>query len=92
MGKKTAMKLDVLRLGPQVNDVSTPDLIDKYKAYFEGVDRLTDYHVKIHVNKEVNPIAQHPRRVPFSLREKVESKLHELEQLDIIEKVKGPTL
>lgn len=29
--------------------------------------------------------------MPFSLRKKVESKLHELEQLDIIEKVKQPT-
>ena len=91
MGRKTAMELDVLRLGPKVNAVSTPDLVDKYKACFEGVGKLTDYQVKIHVNKEVNPVAQHPRRVPFSLREKVESKLHELEQLDIIEKVKGPT-
>ena len=43
------------------------------------------------MNREVNRVAQHPRRVPFSLREKVESKLHELEQLDVIEKVKGPT-
>ena len=91
MGRKTAMELDVLRLGPQANAVSTPDLVDKYKACFEGVGKLTDYQVKIHVNREVNPVAQHPRRVPFSLREKVESKLHELEQLDIIEKVKGPT-
>ena len=91
MGRKTAMELDALRLGPQVNVVSTPDLVDKYKACFEGVGKLTDYQVKIHVNKEVNPVVQHPRRVPFSLREKVESKLHELEQLDIIEKVKGPT-
>lgn len=91
MGRKTAMELDVLRLGPQVNAVSTPDLVDKYKACFEGVGKLTDYQVKIHVNKEVNPVAQHPRRVPFSLRENVESKLHELEQMDIIEKVKGPT-
>ena len=84
MGRKTAMELDALRLGPQVNVVSTPDLVDKYKACFEGVG-------KSHLNKEVNPVVQHPRRVPFSLREKVESKLHELEQLDIIEKVKGPT-
>ena len=29
--------------------------------------------------------------MPSSLSEKVESKLHEPEQLDIIEKVKGPT-
>ena len=52
---------------------------------------LTGNQVKIHMNDEVNPVAQHPRRVPFSLREKVESKLHELEQLDIIKKVKEPT-
>ena len=83
MGRKTAMELDVLRLGPQVNVVSTPDNDDKYKACFEGVGKL-----KFHVNKEVNPVAQHPRRVPFSLREKVERKLHELEHMDIIEKVK----
>ena len=85
------MELDLLRLEPQVNVVSTPDIVDKYKACFEGVGKLTDYQVKVHVNKEVNPVAQHPRRVPFSLREKVERKLHELEQMDIIEKVKGPT-
>ena len=29
--------------------------------------------------------------MPFSLREKEESKFHETELLDIIEKVKGPT-
>ena len=90
MGRKTAMELDVLRLGPQVNVVCTPDLVDKYKACFEGVGKLTDYQVKIYVNKDVNPVAQHPRRMPLSLREKVESTLHELEQLDIIKKVKGP--
>ena len=52
---------------------------------------LTDYQVKIHVSKEVNPVAQHPRRVPFSQKENEESKFHELGQLDIIGKVKGPT-
>ena len=87
MGRKTAMELGVLRLGLGVNTVNTPDIDEKYKACFEGVGKLTDYQVKIHVNKEVNPVAQHPRRVPFSLREKVERKLHELEQMDIIEKV-----
>jgi len=91
LGRKTAMELDVLRLGLQVNAVNTPDLVDKYKACFEGVGELTDYQVKIHVYKEVNPVAKHHRREPLGLREKVESKLHELEQLDITEKVKGPT-
>ena len=75
------MELDVLRLGPQVNAVSTPDFVGKYKACFEGVGKVTDYQVKIHLNKEVNPAAQHPRRVPFSLREQVESKFHELDDI-----------
>jgi len=91
MGRKTATELQVLRLGSQINAVSTQNIVDKYKACFEGVGKMTDYQVKIHVNTEVNPVAQHTRRVPFSLREKVERKLPELEQMDIIEKVQGPT-
>ena len=43
------------------------------------------------MNSKVNPVAQHTRRVPLSLREKVEQKLRELEQMDIVEKVQGPT-
>ena len=57
IGRKTAMEMDILRLGPQVNAVSTPDLVGKYKACFEGIGELTDYQVKVHVNKEVNPVA-----------------------------------
>ena len=86
MGRKTATELQVLRLGPQINAVSTQNIVDKYKACFERVGKVTDYQVQIHVNSE-----QHTRRVPFSLREKVERKLRELEQMDIIEKVQGQT-
>ena len=60
IGRKTSTELDVLRLGPQVNAVSTPDLVDKYKACFEGVGKLSDYQVKIHVNKEVNQLLSIP--------------------------------
>ena len=31
MGRKMAMELDVLRLGPQANAVSTPELVDNTK-------------------------------------------------------------
>ena len=41
IGRKTAM--DVLGLGPQINAVSTSDLVDKYKACFEVVGKSTDY-------------------------------------------------
>ena len=52
---------------------------------------MNDYQVKIHRDSDIKPVAQHTRKVPFSLREKVEKKLQELEQMDIIVKVKGPT-
>jgi len=91
MGRKTATELQVLRLGPQIKAVNTKNIVDKYKACLEGVGKMTDYQVEIHMNSKVNPVAQHTRRVAFSLREKVERTLRELEQMDIIEKMQGPT-
>ena len=52
---------------------------------------MNDYQVKIHVDSDIKPVAQHTRKVPFSLRKKGEKTLRELEQIDIIEKVQGPT-
>ena len=40
------MELDVHRLRPQINAVSTQDIVDKYKASFE----VTDYQVKVQLN------------------------------------------
>lgn len=44
------------------------------------------------VGESVKPMAQHVRRFPFGLREKVDVKLDELLKLDIFEKVtEGPS-
>ena len=45
----------------------------------------------MYVDENVKPVAQPARKIPFKMREKVESKLKELEDLDVIEKVEGPT-
>ena len=39
----------------------------------------------------MQPVIQSNKRIPFSRREKVSEKLIELEELDVIEKVTGPT-
>lgn len=39
----------------------------------------------------MRPVAQKPRRIPYPLKEKVTKKINELLDLDIIEKVSGPT-
>ena len=50
-----------------------------------------DYKLKLHVDSEVIPIAQKPRRVPFALREKVTAEVEDLIAKDIVERVDGPT-
>ena len=45
----------------------------------------------LHIDPEVSPVAQKPRRIPFHLRKKVEQKLLGLEQQNIIEKANRPT-
>ena len=45
----------------------------------------------MHVDESATPTAQAMRRIPFSRKQKVVDKLEELEALDVIEKVNGPT-
>ena len=63
----------------------------KYPKVFEGIGKLKDFQLKLHVNPNVPPVAQKLRRVPFALCEKVTVKIGELLKEDIIEKVEGPT-
>ncbi|XP_014661486.1 PREDICTED: uncharacterized protein LOC106804710 [Priapulus caudatus] len=63
----------------------------QYPGLSEGVGKLKNFSVKFHIDDSVQPIALPHRRVPFHLRQKVEDKVRELEDLDIIEEVEGPT-
>ena len=53
---------------------------------------LRGYDLELRLGESVKPMAQHVRRFPFGLREKVDAKLDELLKLDIFEKVtEGPS-
>lgn len=88
LGKYTAIKLNLFRIG--VNAIHE-DIIGEFKDAFTGVGKLKDYKLKLHINDSVKSVAQKACQVPFPLRDKVEKKLNELEELGIIEKVDGPT-
>ena len=45
----------------------------------------------MHIDESVRPVIQPHRRIPFHLRQKVEKELANMEAMDIIEKVEGPT-
>ena len=68
------------------------EILIKYADRFEGLGKLKDYKVKLHVDPSVPPVAHlPPRRIPFHLRKKVSKELEILEREGIIEKVEGAT-
>ena len=99
LGRETAIALGVLQLEPQINSLQLstdgenrgPNILDKFPGCCEGIGKLKDFQLKIPIDAEVQPVAQPIRRVPYHLRDKLTNKLKELVELDIIEKVSGPS-
>ena len=86
LGKCTAEKLGVLHVGPGVVNLDN-DIIARYKLLSNGVGMLKNYRLKLHVDVSIKSVAQPLRRIPFQLRDKVDFKLNELLESDIIEEV-----
>ncbi|XP_063400348.1 uncharacterized protein K02A2.6-like [Mytilus trossulus] len=66
-------------------------LCNKYSDVFNGIGKLKDEKVEIHIDGSIRPVIQPHRRIPFHIRKQVEAELEKLEKQDIIEKVDGPT-
>ena len=47
-------------------------LINEYSELFEGIGKLKDKDIKLHIDESVPPVAQPHRRIPFHMRENVE--------------------
>lgn len=58
---------------------------------FDGIGNLKNKQIQLHIDKNIQPVTQPHRRIPFHVRKQVEQVLKKLEALDIIEKVDGPT-
>ncbi|KAJ8376196.1 hypothetical protein SKAU_G00067760 [Synaphobranchus kaupii] len=94
-GHKTAEELGIIKI---LNCVSSPssrtvadELVDSYPELFQGIGKLKDFQVQLHINTDIQPTCQPHRRVPFHIRQKVKEELKKLEEEDIIETVTGPT-
>lgn len=100
LGKNTATALGVLHIGPKVSVnaiqlTQTTDfcaqLKEQYKGCFEGLGKLRYFQLSIHLDSSASPVAQAVCRLPFSVRKPVKEKLQQLENMDVTEKVEGPT-
>ena len=92
LGRKAAIELGVLKLQiPEQFVNSVTDRVARHQHLFQGIGKLKDYQMKLHIDPQVQPVAQTVRQTAFGLRGKIEEKLDELLGGDIIEKVDGPT-
>ena len=74
--------MGVCSIGSDIESIA-----NRFPKVFSGVGKLSGFQLKLHIDREVTPVAQKPRRIPYPLKDKVQSKIDELLDLDIIEKV-----
>lgn len=65
------------------------DVVNKYNntVFSQKIGKLKGYEVKLHIDKEIPPVAQRERRIPFALRDKVNREIEKLEKAGIVEDV-----
>jgi hypothetical protein len=65
--------------------------LGKFSDTFEGIGKMKGVKVDLNIDTDVKPVAQPLRRIPFSVRPKIEEELRRLQEEDIIEKIDKPT-
>ncbi|CAB4043628.1 Hypothetical predicted protein, partial [Paramuricea clavata] len=90
-GSQTLGLVQVVQSVEQPRKDKVESLVESYSDLFEGLGKLKGFQVCLHVENNVQPIAQPPQRVPFHVQEKLEEQLLNDEKLGVIEKTEGPT-
>ena len=73
-----------------LSGLTSDQIFAKYSNCFEGLRRISEpYHIKI--DPTVTPVVHPPRKLPASLRDRVQHKLSVMEANGIIKKVDSPT-
>lgn len=93
---KTASELGLIKLNVNtVRDQCSPITVDKleteFPGLFDGIGKLKNHQIQLHIDPNVKPVAQQHRRVPFHLQKLVEDEIQNMLDQDIIEKADGPT-
>ena len=70
--------------------LTSEQIFDKYAPCFEGIGRISEpYHIKI--DDSVTPVLHPPRKLPATLRDRVQAELFDMESKGIIKAVNEPT-
>lgn len=92
LGLSACQKLNLVRRVESVAQapLTKEEILDEFPDVFTGLGCMEgSYHIEL--DDTVEPVIHPPRRVPYSLLEKLKEKLQELEEKDVIQKVDRPT-
>ena len=88
LGRESAIELGLLKLSEHVSSLQTDNIQEQIKSefpeLFEGLGKLENVEIKLNVDKSIEPVSQHLRRIPFHVRKKVEKKLNYMLEQDVI--------
>ena len=95
LGRESAIELGLLQMSENINAVAIRNIgiqIKKeFPELFNKLGKLKNTSIKFNIDPSIKPVSQHLRRIPFHVRKKVEAKLDQLIELDIIEEVTEAT-
>lgn len=74
IGYETAWKLEILKIGIECQ-VAQVEIKGSKENLFEGIGKLRNYQLKLPIDRNVVPIAQLVRIIPFQLRDKVKKQI-----------------
>lgn len=67
-----ALRLNVLSVGPQlkqINSVESKSILHEFPEVTQRFSKLKDFKLKIPIDRNIQPVIQPVRRVPYHLRE-----------------------
>ena len=91
---RTSNDLELLKVVKPIKHqrvLTVDQLTIKYQDLFQGLGKLKNYQVHLHIDESVPPVAQPHRHVPFNVRKQLEEQLSKNETLGLVERVEGPT-
>ncbi len=94
LGLKACQQLSLVQRTIHSIGTSSPitkeELISRYEDNFKGLGKFSEkYHIEL--DPTVKPVIHPPRKVPYSLQEKLKDTLDKLEKADVVAKVEQPT-
>jgi len=83
--------LQLVRSSQTKTEVDAKTLTAEFPEVFTGLGKLKDQQVKLYIDTTVQPVAQKYRRIPFHIRQQLDTHLDKGEENGVIEKANGPT-